>query len=238
MMTQARLRQLWQNARYRRMLRELLSGRNEAMLGLEKRVEGSLPAAGLAMLHLAELRHAGLPLGRTLLAHVLLCQCRDGGWGTGSGAQRLLVSALCIRGLDAAAGMGWEHGADVVGSGAVERLGLPGIGVDRPGGRAVCDAVERGIVFVAQRQAAAGTWEDDYVTAVVLLELGRIEEFRRAVRVGEALERRHARAQTQEVRLAWSCVGLRCGGALHRAALSQLDRRAPTGRAPLFANVA
>lgn len=234
MLTTPHLHQLWVNARYRRLLEELLAGRVEDQIGLAQRVWGALPAAAIGLLHLGERRQGRFSLGQALLDYQLLRQRRDGSWGEGRSCT--ITTALCIRGLVTASGL--ECADRAVLPVRHPPLGLSQFEADRPAALVARHAIDRGIAFLAGAQQSHGGWEDGYTTAAVLLELGRIEAFRGAIKLGAALEWRHAPAQSQQERLAWSHVALRCGRVLRVTAMQQGKAHGKHRLLPLFANVA
>lgn len=222
---------LWQNARYRRLLSELLRGRPEAGLGLEELIPGPIAAAALGLLRLGELGRSALPIGRELRGRLLMSQNTDGSWGEGH--QRPVLTALCIRGLSAVRAGGAS------GSLNGSRFGMIRIGFDAAPGESVERAIRRGVDWLARAQAADGSWNDDSLaSAIVLLELGRLAEFRAAVRVSDALRVAGRTAgQAPQCARAWSRVELRCGRALRRAAMAQRGQPRRLSQ-ELFAQVA
>jgi hypothetical protein len=101
MMTLRQIERLWTAKQFPRMVRELISGRPEAVaVGLLTRVAGPVVGAAVGLQRLTELGQAHTPFA-VLLIHSLLKQQRtDGGWGDPA------VTALVVRALRCNNGQG------------------------------------------------------------------------------------------------------------------------------------
>lgn len=243
MLTSVRLSRLWQTARYRRLMRDVLAGRPEGGLRLDERLGGPLAAAALGLLRMAELNQAGLPLAREMADRLLMCQNRDGSFGDAP-ADRPPLTALCARALgclDEA-----RPGRFVMPVG----FGLSGFGADQPKRDSrPASAVARAIAWLGASQHVDGGWgnesvgegegADAFATGFVLLQLGRLDAFRRQVRIDRALEvgRRVARDRSAcaETKLVWSRLRPRCGRALTLVGTAQAASEARRRRAEEFA---
>jgi len=158
MTTVRHLEKLWKSKAHKRSIRELLTGRPEASLRLEQLLGGSpLAAAALTIIRLDELGQSHTNLAGRLLREILVAQESDGGWGNP------LVTAVCLRALLASRGEG--------------------------------RSVARGMAYLAALQQPEGVWPaeplrrmpaDAFVSAFILLQLGREELFRRVARVTDA----------------------------------------------------
>ena len=237
MLTLPLLQRLWQTARYRQLIRQVLSGRPEAVAGLDERIGGPLAAAAVGLLRLAELSQTTLPAAREMLIRLLMSQNRDGSWGEAS-ADRPILTALCVRAL---------CGFQASGSAIRFHLGMPTEVVDRPRGAAgVSRAMQAGIAWLSGAQDAAGGWggEDPVVTPIVLLQLGRLGDFRRAVQLHRALAIGRdidPGAEGGVVRRLWNGVHQRCGPSLRLVSSAQAAaeaRRRTASRSFDFAEVA
>ena len=158
-MTTVRLMQrLWKGQHFSTLYQEAAQTRPEGSL----RAQGalSLPAAATAMalIRLDELGQAHVPLASTLIRELLRRQEADGGWVDP------MTTALCIRALMCSGGDGV--------------------------------AIERALAYLGQLQKSEGLWPkipirrtdgDPFVTAFILLQLGRDERFAASVNIPAAL---------------------------------------------------
>ena len=219
MLTNSKLTRLWNQSRYRALIREICDGRPEARLELDQRCGGPVAAAALGMLRLAELNQTHLPLASLLAERVLWSQNRDGSWG-GPGDNVPLVTALAVRAIAAKP------------SRAVDVGRIAGVDLDRPAGEpkrlaaspeAWRAAVDRGLAHLASTQAE---WQrDPFTTAFVLLQLGRQPGFLEMICVADVLAAEPTGGRKQEpdaaTRWAWRNVHLRVGPALLAAKVEQ-----------------
>ena len=233
MLTPHKLERLWRDNRHRHIMREVLAGRPEADLGLDERLGGWLAAAALTLLRLGELNQMGLPLADDLRKRLLIAKNADGGFG--DGRDKPVLTALCVRALAALPCAPTPTPRMT--------LGLIGFGGDvRGGDLAVAAAVDAGVAYLADAQHPDGGWGDAqsvaFDTGFVLLQLGRLDLFRKAVRVDDALQLgRRGRPADAASRAVWSLQHLRGGRTLEVAAA--MPRPVPRPPEPfIFAEVA
>lgn len=158
MTTVRHLEKLWKSKAHKRSIRELLTGRPEASLRLEQLLGGNpLAAAALTIIRLDELGQSHTALAGKLIRSIILAQESDGGW------INPLVTAACLRALLTSRGEG--------------------------------NSVARGMAYLTTLQRPEGAWPaeplrrmpaDAFVSAFILLQLGREELFRRVARVTDA----------------------------------------------------
>ena len=213
MLTPTKLDNLWRDSRYRRVVREVLAGRPENDLPLADRLGGATAAAALTLLRLGELNQTALPLADDLRKRLLIAQNRDGSFG--DGPDRPVLTALCVRAFAAL-----PHATVPT---PRMTFGLTGFGGDVRGGDvAVSAAVEKGIAYLAEVQHPDGGWGEPpavaFDTGFVLLQLGRLDGFRRAVRLGDALALGRRTRGNVAVKSVWSHLQKRCGRTLDAAA--------------------
>lgn len=224
MLTSSMFTRLWRTARYRHLIRRLVEGRPEAALDLDKRIGGPTAAAALGLLWLGELNRARQPVAVEMRERLLMGQGRDGSWGDTS-SEKAMLTAICVRGLAASPQ-----------APAIVWLGM-NIPTDREAASPQEAAVARGVRYLAASFDAEGGWAGDaFATGFVLLELGRMEGFRRSVPVDQVARLGRAwppTASAEEVRLVWSLARRRCGAGITTAP-RRPDRREPL----IFAEVA
>src|ERR1051326_8673746 len=100
MTTLRQIERLFNGQDFRRLCRELMSGRIEACSALDAAFSHVIPVAALGLIRLDELSQSSTPLYRRLLNVLLSGQEKDGGWGDP------LITALCVRALLCGSGAG------------------------------------------------------------------------------------------------------------------------------------
>src|SRR5215213_5041114 len=108
MTTVRQIERCWNAKEYRKLFRELVSARPEAMLRLEVEVRAPL-AAAIAVIRLEELTQAHVPLCGKLIRAILATQEADGGWGEPVTTALCLRALLCSRGDGSAVDRGMEY---------------------------------------------------------------------------------------------------------------------------------
>lgn len=193
-MTTVRLMQrLWKGQNYSSLYQQVAQTRPEASL----RAQGalSLPAAATAMtlIRLDELGQAHVPLASQLIRDLVHRQEADDGWVDP------MTTALCLRALMCSGGDGLT--------------------------------IERGLGYLADLQKTEGLWPripirrmdaDPFVSAFILLELGRDERFAAAVDLPAALSwfRQNYLSLDGETRRLWDQVARRQATISYVAGLS------------------
>lgn len=183
MMTVRHIERLWTSKSYAKLLDEMLVARGEAAFRTRVAGNPTVVAAAAAMIRLDELNQSHTPLFSALLRSVLSFQEADGGWG------EPMTTALCVRALSISQGAGI--------------------------------ALDRGLDYLATLQQPQGLWPnvpirrmpaDPCASAFVLLLLGDHAEFRRRVRVQDAVAWFLANAATldDDSRAVWERARLRC----------------------------
>lgn len=193
MMTVRQIERHWESKAFERLFVELIAARPEASLRLGIDTAQRVPAAALAVVRLNELTQSHAKLYPKLLRAILASQEADGGWGD------LVTTALSLRALLCGQGYG-------------------------PG-------VDRGMKSIADLQKSEGIWPgipirrmpaDPYLSALVLYLLAEHQQFRRSVRLGDAV----AWFTAQEPRLdqpaleLWRRAKKRCGVPTDHAVLN------------------
>jgi hypothetical protein len=182
MLTVRHMERLWDGRKYDRLLSELISLRIEAPLAGQFTTPAYITSAAFALVRLDELNQSHAPLSGKLIRAILVGQESDGGWGD------VMTTALCVRALSLSRG----HG----------------------------EAIDRGIACLAQLQQPSGVWPniairrmpaDAMATAMVLLQLGENEAFRKAVHFDEAVEwfKSHPFEVDPAARKLWSYARMR-----------------------------
>lgn len=159
MTTVRQIERLWTARQFDRLLRDLLGGRPEGLLGLDRKLRLIPAATAVAMIRLDELGQAHVPLFSRLVRTLLNTQDADGGWGDA------MTTAICLRALMLGGGSG-----DSVRSG-LAYLAL----LQKDNGAWPIVPIRR-------------TDEDATTTAFVLYELAEMAEFREAVRFADAVQ--------------------------------------------------
>jgi hypothetical protein len=184
MITNRQIARLWVGKDYKRLYRELMAARPEAIFKLDGELEKSVPVAALAMIRLDEMSQSYLPLFGQLLRAVLMAQEADGGWGD------LATTALCIRALlcDQGDGQSIDRGLSYLANLQKTEGIWPAVPIRRMP-------------------------EDAAVSLFILHQLGGQPRFRSGVRFADALEwlDRHQDTLVRQFREFWVGARLRCG---------------------------
>lgn len=182
MTTVRQIERCWNAREYRKLFRDLVAARPEAMLRLDVEVRAPL-AAAMAVIRLDELSQAHVPLCGRLLRAILAAQEADGGWG------EPVTTALCLRAL-------------LCGNGE-------GPAIDR-GMEYLANLQKEEGIWPAQplRRMPA----DPHVSAFVLGQLADSPAFRNAARLTAAAAwfEAHADELDEETKALWERARVRC----------------------------
>lgn len=207
MLTGNRLLRLWQTARYRHLMRDILLGRPEAGLELDQLLGGKTAAAAVTLVRLGELNQAATPLAREMLDCVLMSQGRAGDWRDPAGRLCPMLTALCLRALMTLPG---------VNALVPTTLGMREMAFDRPTVPDTARAILRGLGSLRETQDGEGGWESEIasrelVTGFVLLQLGRRAAFRHAVNFEAAYHVGDGASLPAAERALWASLERRSG---------------------------
>jgi hypothetical protein len=183
MITTRQIERLFSDQQPRRLYRELIAGRPEAIFALEPVLARPVPLAALGIVRLDELNQSHGALYRRVLNVVLLAQQSDGGWGDP------MTTAICLRALLSGGG----HGQ------AIER-GLMNLAhLQQPHG-------------AWPREPLRRMPTDEFASAFILLQLGDRQPFRRSVRFQDACAYFTTNSSTMdpEARRLWTHAAVRC----------------------------
>jgi hypothetical protein len=186
MITVRHIERLFSHHQHPRLWRELIAGRPEATLGLDRELARVVPIAALGMIRLDELSQSHTSMYRRLLNVVLSAQHPDGGWGD------VLGTALALRAL-----MGGPNSSG------------RGRAIDRGLAKLASLQDQRGLW---PRDAGAAMTADPLGSAFVLMQLGDRAVFRQATRFAPAVEwfNTHAGRLDEPVRQLWKHAAVRC----------------------------
>lgn len=183
MFTVRQIERHWEAKAYERLFAELIAARPEASLRLGIDVARPVAAAALAVVRLDELTQSHAKLYPKLIKTILVAQEADGGWGD------LVTTALCLRALLCGQGNGVS--------------------------------IDRGMKYLADLQKSEGIWPnvpirrmpaDAYISALVLYLLAEHPQFRRSVRLADAVRwfAANDRSIDEETRDLWRRARRRC----------------------------
>ena len=183
MITVRQIERLWLANSSKKLYRELVGARPEALFRLDAELCRPAAVSALAMVRLEELSQSYVPFYGRLLRAVLAAQEADGGWGDPA------ATALCVRALLCGKGDGV----------AIER-GLAYLAnLQKPEGIWPAGPLRR-------------MPEDPAVSLFILGQLGSQASFREAVRFGDALAwfKSHAGQLEEAWQGVWQRTSLRC----------------------------